>query len=241
MDLNVGGAVMAGFLSFFSPCVLPMVPFYLSYLGGLPVRDLALTTGTLRRRLVAHAALFACGVTATFMVLGLGATAMGGLVARWQGALSLVAAAGLALFGLQALGLLRLGLLSRQVQARFPQRSDSPLAAFAMGLAFGFGWTPCVGPTLSVVLMMASTEETLWRGALLLFFYGAAMTLPFVLTAAFSGPVLAWIARHRGWTVWAERAMGVMLLVFAALIATGTMNRIAAWMLSVTDWSGLLR
>jgi cytochrome c-type biogenesis protein len=241
MDPTFGGAVLAGLLSFFSPCVLPMVPFYLAYLGGLSVRDLGRAEGGARARLVARTAIFAAGVTTIFVLLGLGATAIGGVFARWQGPLSWAAAAVLMIFGLQALGVVRIPALFRQAQIQTSRVPTSPLGAYVMGLAFGFGWTPCVGPALAAILMLASAQGDAWRGGLLLLAYGVAMTLPFVVAAAFAGPFLARLARHRGAVVWAERAMGVMLVLFAVLIASGSMNRIAAAMTGWFDWTPVLR
>jgi cytochrome c-type biogenesis protein len=110
-----------------------------------------------------------------------------------------------------------------------------------MGLAFGFGWTPCVGPALAAILMVASGMGDLWRGGLLLVVYGLAMTLPFVLAAFFAGPFLAWVARHRALMGHVEKAMGVMLIVFGLLIATNSVNLIADWMIRHFDWSATLK
>ncbi len=243
LDITFGGAALAGLLSFLSPCILPMVPFYLSYMAGLSVRELrdgdTIAPGA-RGRLVVQALAFAIGVTTIFVLLGLGATALGRSFAQWKEPLSYVAAAILILFGLHFLGVLRIGFLYREARVESSSNPRTLAGAYVMGLAFGFGWTPCVGPALAAILMVASGMGDLWRGGMLLLIYGLSMTLPFVLAAFFAGPFLAWVARHRALMGHVEKAMGVMLIVFGLLIATNTVNLIADWMIRTFDWSATL-
>lgn len=243
LDISFGGAALAGLLSFLSPCILPMVPFYLSYMAGLSVRELrdgdTIAPGA-RGRLVVQALAFAIGVTTIFVLLGLGATALGRSFAQWKEPLSYVAAAILILFGLHFLGILRIGFLYREARVDSTANPRTLAGAYVMGLAFGFGWTPCVGPALAAILMVASGMGDLWRGGLLLLIYGLSMTLPFVLAAFFAGPFLSWVARHRALMGYVEKAMGVMLIVFGILIATNTVNLIADWMIRNFNWSATL-
>lgn len=243
LDITFGGAALAGLLSFLSPCILPMVPFYLSYMAGLSVRELrdgdTVAPGA-RGRLVVQALAFAIGVTTIFVLLGLGATALGRSFAQWKEPLSYVAAAILILFGLHFLGVLRIGFLYREARVESSSNPRTLAGAYVMGLAFGFGWTPCVGPALAAILMVASGMGDLWRGGMLLLIYGLSMTLPFVLAAFFAGPFLSWVARHRALMGHVEKAMGVMLIVFGLLIATNTVNLIADWMIRTFDWSATL-
>ena len=243
LDISFGGAALAGLLSFLSPCILPMVPFYLSYMAGLSVRELrdgdTIAPGA-RGRLVVQALAFAIGVTTIFVLLGLGATALGRSFAQWKEPLSYVAAAILILFGLHFLGILRIGFLYREARVDSTANPRTLAGAYVMGLAFGFGWTPCVGPALAAILMVASGMGDLWRGGLLLLIYGLSMTLPFVLAAFFAGPFLGWVARHRALMGYVEKAMGVMLIVFGILIATNTVNLIADWMIRNFNWSATL-
>ncbi|MFD2739935.1 cytochrome c biogenesis CcdA family protein [Sulfitobacter aestuarii] len=229
-DISFAGALLAGLLSFFTPCILPMVPFYLSYMGGLSVSELradgAIAMGA-QRRLVASAVLFALGVSSIFVLLGMGATALGQVFAQYLEPLSWVAAALLTLFGLHFLGVIRVPLLYREARLEDGGAPGSVWGAYLMGLAFGFGWTPCVGPALASILMIASGMGDIWRGGALLLVYGLGMTAPFVLAAAFAGPFLDWAARNRALVVWVEKAMGVMLILFAILIVTGGVQLIA--------------
>jgi cytochrome c-type biogenesis protein len=243
LDISFGGAALAGLLSFLSPCILPMVPFYLSYMAGLSVRELregdTIAPGA-RGRLVVQALAFALGVTTIFVLLGMGATALGRSFAQWREPLSYVAAAILIVFGLHFLGVFRIGFLYREARVDSTANPRTLVGAFVMGLAFGFGWTPCVGPALAAILMVASGMGDLWRGGLLLLVYGLSMTLPFVIAAFFAGPFLGWVARHRRAMGHVEKAMGVMLILFGILIATNSVNLIADWMIRNFDWSATL-
>lgn len=230
LEISLFGALAAGLLSFFTPCILPMVPFYLSYMGGLSMAELRgdgkIAPGA-QKRLIVSALFFALGVTTIFMLLGMGATALGTMFGQYLDTLAYVAAAILVVFGLHFLGVIRVPLLYREARMESSAEASTILGAYLMGLAFGFGWTPCVGPALASILMIASGMGDIWRGALLLFFYGAGMTAPFIVAAFFAKPFLSWVQRHRTAFAWVEKGMGAMLIVFAILIATGGVNLIA--------------
>lgn len=234
LDISFAGAGLAGLLSFFTPCILPMVPFYLCYMAGISMAELrgegSIAPGA-QRRLVISSLFFAAGVTTIFVLLGMGATAVGQVFADYLEPLSYVAAAVLAVFGLHFLGVIRIGLLYREARIESSAAPQTVLGAYLMGLAFGFGWTPCVGPALASILMIASGMGDVTRGGLLLLTYGVGMTAPFVLAALFSGPFLRWTARNRSKLQYAEKAMGGMLILFAVLIFTGSVNVIAQWMI----------
>jgi cytochrome c-type biogenesis protein len=234
LDVTYMGALLAGLLSFFTPCILPMVPFYLSYMAGLSVAELrgdGVIAAGARARLIRSAIAFALGVTTIFVLLGMGATAVGQAFAQWKQPLSYVAAAILFVFGLHFLGVLRIGLLYREARVESSANPASMGGAYVMGLAFGFGWTPCVGPALASILMVASGMGDVWKGGALLFVYGIGMTAPFIVAALFAGPFLAWAQRNRKYLGYVEKVMGVMLIIFAILIATNAVNLIAAAMI----------
>ena len=244
LEISYGGAALAGLLSFLSPCILPMVPFYLSYMAGLSMQELREEGGIApgaQRRLIYSAIAFALGVTTIFVLLGLGATAAGKLFIQWKGVLSYVAAGILFIFGLHFLGVIRIPLLYREARVEANTDPSGVVGAYVMGLAFGFGWTPCVGPALAAILFVASGTGDFLRGGLLLLVYGLAMTLPFVIAAFFARPFLAWTARNRRYLGYVEKAMGVMLILFAILIATDSVNRIAEALLNAFDWSSTLK
>ena len=243
LDISFAGAALAGLLSFFTPCILPMVPFYLCYMAGISMAELKDDAGIApgaQRRLVISAVFFAAGVTTIFVLLGMGATAVGQAFADWQGVLSYVAAGILLIFGLHFLGVIRIGLLYREARIDSSAEPTTIVGAYLMGLAFGFGWTPCVGPALASILMIASGMGDIWRGGALLLVYGIGMTAPFVIAALFSGPFLKWTARHRSKLQYVEKLMGAMLILFALLIVTNSVNVIAQWMIDILPaWSSL--
>ncbi|MDP5085620.1 MAG: cytochrome c biogenesis protein CcdA [Yoonia sp.] len=243
LDISYLGAALAGLLSFFTPCVLPMVPFYLCYMAGLSMNELrsdeAIPQGA-QKRLVISAIFFALGVTTIFVLLGMGATAIGQTFGMWRDTLRYVAAGILLIFGLHFLGIMRIPLLYREAKIESSAAPTTIIGAYLMGLAFGFGWTPCVGPALAAILMVASGMGDIWKGGLLLLVYGLSMTAPFVIAALFARPFLGWVQRNRKYLVHVERIMGVMLIVFAILIATNSVNYIAQWMIEVMPSFGNL-
>ena len=224
-------AVFAGILSFLSPCILPMVPFYLSWLAGQPVSGIRAD-----RALIWRAVAFSCGIITIFVLLGTGASLMGGILARWYDPLSWVAGAGLVTLGLHMIGALTVPFLNRQASIRARADPLTLAGAFLTGLAFGFAWTPCVGPVLAMILLVAGGTGD----ATLLVSYGLGMTAPFIITAAFFGPVLALLRRHRRRLMLVHRISGLAMVMFGILLATGSIRSIAEWMLNQLDWSPVL-
>jgi cytochrome c-type biogenesis protein len=245
MEITYVGAAFAGLLSFLSPCILPIVPFYLSYLAGVGMNrissDAEIDAAT-RRRAVLAACFFAAGVITIFMGLGAAATMFGQVVREYFDVLRWLAAAIIIAMGLHFLGVIRIGILYRQLRADTGSTSNVSLAgAYVIGLAFAFGWTPCVGPVLAAILFTAAGASVASEGMLLLFVYGLGITAPFVLAALFIGPFMRWMSGFRRHLGLIEKIMGGMLIVFGLLIATNSMNYIAQWMLEIGPDIGVLR
>ncbi len=236
LDVTFGGAMIQGLIAFFSPCVLPMVPFYFSYMAGISMQQLqsddTIAPGA-ARRLVISALFFALGVTTIFFLLGMGATAAGQTVRVWKSELTYAAAAIIFAFGLHFLGVLRIPFLYRE--ARFQSKADPStiFGAYLMGLAFGFGWSACVGPMLASILFIASMKDSVVEGGLLLMTFGLAMTSPFVIAAFFAQPFLRWMVRNRKYLAYVEKVMGAMLILFAILMVTNSLNVIANFLLKL--------
>ena len=236
-DITVSGAFIAGLLSFLSPCILPIVPFYLSYLAGVGMNQIsedATISPAVRKRAFLAALCFAAGVITIFMALRATACLFGQVVREWFDVLRWVAAAIIIAMGLHFLGVIRIGILYRQMRADAGNTSNlSYVGAYVIGLAFAFGWTPCVGPVLAAILFMAGGSGTAGQGAFLLFSYGLGMTLPFVIAALFIGPFMKWMKKFRKNLGTIEKIMGVLLIIFGVLIGTNSVNYIAQWMLEV--------
>ncbi len=245
LEITYAGAAFAGLLSFLSPCILPIVPFYLSYLAGVGMNQIsaeAEINGKTRMRAVLAACLFAAGVITIFMGMGAAATTFGQAVRAYFDSLRWIAAAIIIAMGLHFLGVIRIGILYRQLRADAGNTSNVSLAgAYVIGLAFAFGWTPCVGPVLATILFTAAGSETASHGAALLFVYGVGMTAPFILAALFIGPFMRWMSGFRRYLGLVEKGMGVLLILFGVLIATDSMNHIAQWMLEIGPDIGVLR
>lgn len=239
-DISIGGAFFAGLLSFLSPCILPIVPFYLSYLAGASINELSSggdIDPQIRKKAFISSLFFAAGIILVFVGLGATATMFGQLVREYFNVLRWFAAAIIILMGLHFLGILRIGLLYRQLRldTEMPKKL-SYAGSFVIGLAFAFGWTPCVGPVLAAILFTAAGQEAAQEGAMLLFFYGLGMTLPFVIAALFTKNFLNWAQRFRKHLGLVEKLMGLFLIIFGVLIATNSVSIIAQWMLEHIPW-----
>ncbi len=243
-DISLAGAFAAGLLSFLSPCVLPLVPPYLCFLAGVGIGELQGGDGRLgagqRRRIVAMASAFVLGFTTVFVALGATASTLGAVVTAHFNTLSILAGVLILVMGLHFLGWLRIPLLYREARFQTQRKPASALGAYLVGLAFAFGWTPCVGPVLATVLMVAGAEATAWRGALLLAGYALGIGVPFILAAVFAGPFLNLLSRFRRHMPVLEKAMGAGLVVTGLLFMTGAMPRIAGWLLQAIPALGMI-
>src|SRR5215471_15751183 len=221
-DVSVPAAVLAGLISFLSPCVLPLVPPYLVYLTGATIEHVANDEGvqSSRRAVMISALMFVLGFSTVFVALGASASFIGGLIRAWSAQLSILAGIVIIIMGLHFLGLTRIGFLMREGRLSIP-KPVGLWGAYVMGLAFAFGWTPCIGPILAAILSIAAAEATVAKGAGLLAVYSAGLGIPF-LVAAFMverfSSVFAGMKRH---LVTVERAMGVLMIVTGIAFLTG--------------------
>jgi cytochrome c-type biogenesis protein len=236
MLLEVGllASFGAGLLSFLSPCILPLVPAYLCFLAGTSLEAL---TGEGQRsdrgRVVLRAAAFVFGFSCVFILLGASASAAGQFVSEHLTLLSRVSGAIIILLGLHMTGLLRLTMLMREARFDMSTRPAGILGAFVIGLAFGFGWTPCVGPVLASILLLSGTSETVGQGTVLLAAYAAGIGIPFLAAAAFSGPVLRMLAKIKRYLPVIEKVMGAALIATGLLVFFGLMPVVGNWLLDV--------
>jgi cytochrome c-type biogenesis protein len=232
-DIGYGAAFLAGLLSFVSPCVLPIVPPYLAYLAGISFAELsnAEIEKERSRRVILAATAFVAGFTTVFVMLGATASVIGQTVAQYFDTLSVIAGAIILIMGLHFLGLFRIGFLYREARIGVAKKPAGVVGAYVMGLAFAFGWTPCVGPVLAAILFIAGAEDTALRGAGLLAVYSLGIGLPFLGAAVFASRFIGWSQRFKKHMPAIEKAMGALLVVTGVLFMTGQMSRIAQWML----------
>jgi cytochrome c-type biogenesis protein len=225
---------IAGMVSFLSPCVLPLVPPYLGYLGGTTIDQLG-SKGEIDahvwRRVVLASVFFVLGFTTVFVGFGASASLLGQWIQAYKSQLAVFAGIVIILFGLHFLGVLRLPLLYREARFRVSGQGASFAGAYLMGLAFAFGWTPCIGPVLGTVLSLAASEASLGAGVRLLLVYSLGLGIPFVLAAVAIGPFLGFLKRFRRHLGRVEMAMGLLLVVTGVLVLTGGLNWFGTWML----------
>ncbi|MFC3208524.1 MAG: cytochrome c biogenesis CcdA family protein [Mesorhizobium sp.] len=236
LDIGYVSAVGAGALSFLSPCVLPLVPPYLCYMAGVSVEDFRGNAGAAakagaRGALMAASIAFVLGFSTVFVALGAGASSIGRLLRVWQEPLAMAAGVLIILMGLNFLGVLKIPLLSREARFQSEGKPASAVAAYVMGLAFAFGWTPCIGPVLGPILTLAGGRDTVGEGALLLAAYSLGLGIPFLVAALFSGAFMRFLGRFRTHLGRVEKVIGALLVVAGVLFLTGGVQTASYWLL----------
>jgi cytochrome c-type biogenesis protein len=230
-DVTWPAAAAAGVLSFLSPCVLPLVPPYLTFIAGTTIEELAEGgEQRARRDTILAALLFVAGFSTVFVTLGATASVFGQIVRAHIELLSLVAGLVIIAMGLHFLGLFRLAFLYREKRFNVA-KPIGPWGAYVMGLAFAFGWTPCIGPILAAILALAGTEDTVARGASLLAVYSAGLGIPFIVAALAMAPFMRFMQRFRAHFGIVERVVGVLLVVTGIAFMTGGVQRASYWLL----------
>jgi cytochrome c-type biogenesis protein len=223
-------AFAGGILSFLSPCVLPLVPSYLGFITGYTLDEM-----THRRRLaLTHAVLFVVGFSLVFVLLGASATALGTALRVYNVWIQRVGGALIVLFGLYCLGVLRLDFLGQERRLHLEQKPVGYLGSVLVGMAFGAGWSPCIGPILGGILSLAATEADLGRGLALLTAYSAGLAVPFLAAALAVERFMGWFQRFRRHIHLVQRVSGALLVAVGLLILSGQFTRLAAWLQSLT-------
>ena len=231
-DVTIAAAFAAGTLSFLSPCVLPLVPPYLVYLAGTSLERLGGDEPEIdvRRDTVSAALLFVLGFSTVFVLLGAGASAVGAVLRAYSDLLAMVAGIAIIIMGLHFFGLTRIALLMREKRLALP-RPVGLWGAYVMGLAFAFGWTPCIGPILAAILAVAASEITVTKGASLLAVYSLGLGVPFILAALAIEPFAAFLGRFRAHLGTVEKVMGGLLVLTGIAFLTGFISQASFWLL----------
>jgi len=227
----VAVAFFAGLLSFLSPCVLPLVPSYLSYVTGMSgVAELR----SRRHLALLHATLFVVGFSLIFITLGATATAFGRLLNAYQHWLERVGGALIVVFGLYTVGALKIGLLSREARIQLGDKPLGYLGSVLAGMAFGAGWTPCIGPILGSILLYTSSQADFGRGLSLLLAYSLGLAIPFLVAAGALEAFLGWFQRFRKYIGWVERIAGALLVVVGVMMMFGLFTLLSGWLQGLT-------
>jgi cytochrome c-type biogenesis protein len=234
LGIGLTAALAAGLLSFLSPCVLPLVPSYLSFVTGLSLEDLESGDAELRRTALVHSVLFVVGFSSIFMALGASATFLGQLLREYQIWIARVGGVIVVLFGLHLLGITPFRWLQRERRVHLEHRPVGYVGSYLVGVTFGAGWTPCIGPILGGILTFAATRQTLSEGVLLLAVYSIGLAIPFLLSTIGLTWFLSTFKRLRRHMVWVERVSGGLLVVVGFLLLSGQFTLLASWAASLT-------
>ena len=229
-SFGVAISFTAGLLSFLSPCVLPLIPSYVTFITGLSLEDVQKA----RRAALVHSVLFVLGFSLIFLALGATATVLGRVLLAHRVWLSRVGGALVILFGLYTLGVLNVGALSRERRVHLADKPVGYLGTVLVGIAFGAGWTPCIGPILGSILILSSSSADLSRGLLLLTAYSLGLAIPFLLSALLVRQFLALFTRLRRQMVWVTRAAGVLLIAVGVLMVTDYFTVLAGYLQGFT-------
>lgn len=226
------GAFGAGILSFAAPCVLPLIPAYLCFLGGASLDELTAEGGVdkaVQRRVFVSAVAFVLGFSTVFIVLGATATTVSQMLAENIGILSKIAGVVIVVFGLHYMGLFRIGFLNFEKRFHVEKKPSGLVGSYILGLAFAFGWTPCVGPVLATILMVAASSDDVMYGVSLLAIYAAGIGLPFLLAAFAVKPFMIFLGKFRKHMHKVELAIGGLLVITGIAIFTGSLADVSNW------------
>ncbi|MEM7427768.1 MAG: cytochrome c biogenesis protein CcdA [Pseudomonadota bacterium] len=235
-DVTYPIAIGAGLISFLSPCVLPLAPPYLCYLAGTTLDELSDAKGmdnAIARRVLIASIIFVFGFSTVFVSLGAAASVIGELLRAHLNTLAIIAGVIIIVMGLHFLGLFRLSALYKEARFQTSNSSASYIGAYIMGLAFAFGWTPCIGPVLGAILAVAATQDSATQGASLLAAYSLGLGIPFIAAAFAVKPFLNWMQKFRRHIGTVEKAMGGLLVLTGVLFITGSFSTFAYWLLEL--------
>jgi cytochrome c-type biogenesis protein len=223
-------ALVAGVISFLSPCVLPIVPPYLAYMSGVSLGEMG-SQSDARRRATIAALFFVMGLSTVFLILGFTASAFGAFFLQNQVLFSQISGVVVIVFGLHFLGVFRIPFLDREARIDAGDKGGSSFGAYVLGLAFAFGWTPCIGPQLGAILSLAASEASVTRGTLLLGVYAAGLGIPFLLAAMFITRAVGVMNHLKRHMVMIERIMGGLLVLVGLALLTGAFTMFSWWLL----------
>ena len=228
IEVGIMIAFTAGVLSFLSPCVLPLVPSYLTFVTGMSLEDIQ--EGVDRRATFVHSTLFVIGFSSIFILLGASASFLGQFLRHYEVWIARIGGVVIIVLGLHLAGVFRLTPLLREKRVYLKDKPAGYLGTLGVGMAFGAGWTPCIGPILGAILTYGMTQDTMWAGVGLLSVYSLGLAIPFLLASLALDRFLLTFQRFRRWIPVVERASGVLLIVLGILLLTGQFTVLAGWL-----------
>jgi cytochrome c-type biogenesis protein len=229
---QIAVAFVAGLISFLSPCVLPLVPGYISIVSGSSLEQLKADDreASLLRTVLTNSITFIVGFSITFVVLGASATWLGQVLVSWRQLLDKIAGLILIVFGVHVLGIVKINALYQDKRFHNVEKPRGAVGSLVMGLAFAFGWTPCLGPILAGILAIASTKQTVTDGMLLLGVYSAGLGIPFLMTSLALNQFLSFYSRFKKHFHAVEMVSGALVIAVGIMMVTGSLTRLAAWL-----------
>ena len=233
-SIGIFVAFAAGLLSFLSPCVLPLVPSYVSFITGLGMEELEQGGVDVKRNTLIHSLLFVAGFTLIFLLMGASATYIGQFLRVYQDVIARIGGVIIVLFGILLLGIVPIPALSREKRYQFQNKPVGYVGTVAVGIAFGAGWVPCIGPILGAILTLAANTESIGQGMALLFVYSLGLAIPFVLSAVALTAFLAWFQKFRRYIRYVEWAAGILLILVGLLLVTGKFTVLAGYLIQFT-------
>lgn len=233
-SIGIFVAFIAGVLSFLSPCVLPLVPSYVSFVTGLGLEELESGGDEVRRVTLLHSLLFVGGFSLIFILMGASATYLGQLLRSYQDIIARIGGIVILFFGIYLLGVIPIAALNREKRVQFQKKPVGYAGTMAVGAAFGAGWVPCIGPILGSILTLAATRANLAEGMGLLAFYSAGLAIPFVLASLALTAFMGWFQNFRKYLRYVEWVAGILLIFIGLLLVTGKFTLIAGWLAGLT-------
>lgn len=224
-SISYPAAILAGLMSFFSPCVLPLIPAYFTFISGTSLEELTSSqAATVKKKVMISTGLFVLGFSLVFIILGTSASFLGTLFANYREYFRIIGGGIVILLGIHLTGLFRIRWLDIEKRMHLNKKPIHSLGAFIIGMAFGAGWTPCVGPLLGAILIVASSQETIWQGSALLAIYSLGLAIPFLIISAFIHFMLQWLQKMTAVMRYLNPAAGILLIVVGVFLITDNLN-----------------
>ncbi|MCP3898707.1 MAG: cytochrome c biogenesis protein CcdA [Desulfobacteraceae bacterium] len=228
-SISYNAAFIAGLLSFFSPCILPLIPAYFTFITGLSIDELTESAKETRNKVILSTLFYVAGFSFVFIIMGASASFFGNLMYKYAWAVRYLGGAIIIIFSLHLLGIINIKGFNFEKRFHVKEKPFHLMGVFVIGMAFGAGWSPCIGPVLGSILIVASNQDTIWNGMLLLAFYSLGIAMPFILISIFITRMVEIIKRATKYIVYINKATGILLLIVGVLLITDKFKLFASF------------